>query len=921
METLAQPARAHVPSPGDNCAVAATDLAPGETVCTDGLTLRASGHVFEGHRLAIAPIRKGGHLNSWGLPFGVALRAIAPGEPVANANVLEELRHHHPADRLPPAPNFEDRITPFRFDHARFRPAPPLPPIADPPVFMGYPRADGRGTGTRNHLVFVGVSSLAASFAREAAARFAALADNYANVDGIVAVAHTEGAGRSSPNNRDLLLRCLSRFMVHPNVGAVIAIDHGGEAVDNEQLRAYAAKAGLPLDTVPHAWLSLRDGWETALGRAETLVRQLLPQADAQARTPCPFSDLRLALQCGGSDAFSGLSGNPVAARAAAYTVRCGGAANLAETDELIGAESYVLRTVRNAETATAFLGCIARYKAFAARHGHTAEGNPSGGNRLRGLANIVLKSIGAAAKKHPDCRLEGVIPYGAALPAPGFFFMDSPGNDLESVAGQVASGCNLILFITGNGSITNFPFVPTLKIVTTTARYRLLEREMDFNAGTFLEGTPMDALEADLVDHLRRAASGERTKGERAGHHQTQIWRDWPRGETEGGGRKPEVSGRWSEVTHQPSTITHQPSTISYKPSNIARPSFTALHFGEGSPPAADAVGLIIPTSLCAGQVARMVAERLNREAASFGGTYTRFAALPHTEGCGFAGDDLLRLLMRAFASYATHPNTRSALLLEHGCEKTHNAFVREAFATLGADPDRFGWASIQRNGGIEACTGKIREWFAAQARHPPVPRPTGWEHLSLGLLADPGADEAALELLARLAREVLARNGTVLLAGHCHALVQHVVNHTGLLEPSRECGTVPGTARRMEGEGKVVRIAYAEQPSGTGMHIMETHSTHWVEALVGLGASGTRIIVGANGGDLRQGHPMVPVLLLGNADATSSRDADLAPSEGFAALVERVNQTLSRQYTPRTRQTGNLDFQFTRGADGISM
>src|SRR3712207_1157442 len=105
---------------------------------------------------------------------------------------------------------------------------------------------------------------------------------------------------------------------------------------------------------------------------------------------------------------------------------------------------------------------------------------------------------------------------------------MDSPGNDLESVAGQVASGANMIFFTTGNGSITNFPFVPTIKVVTTTGRYELLSKDMDVNAGAYLDGVPMDELGREMFERTIRAASGEKTVGERAGHAQVSIWRDW---------------------------------------------------------------------------------------------------------------------------------------------------------------------------------------------------------------------------------------------------------------------------------------------------------------------------------------------------------------------------------------------------------
>ena len=160
--------------------------------------------------------------------------------------------------------------------------------------------------------------------------------------------------------------------------------------------------------------------------------------------------------------------------------------------------------------------------------HGVTPEANPSAGNNLRGLYNIVLKSLGAAHKKDPRSRVERVIEYGEPVRGPGFHFMNSPGNDLEGIAGQVASGCNLFLFVTGNGSITNFPFVPTIKITTTTQRHRLLDREMDVNAGRYLDGESMDALTAETLELVIATASGQLTKGERAGHSQVSIWRNW---------------------------------------------------------------------------------------------------------------------------------------------------------------------------------------------------------------------------------------------------------------------------------------------------------------------------------------------------------------------------------------------------------
>ncbi len=326
-------------------------------------------------------------------------------------------------------------------------------------------------------------------------ARLKGVAQAFPNIDGIVAIAHTEGGGTERPNNLDLLLRTLAGYIVNPNVGALLAVDYGTEPLTNAMLEQYMREHQYPLNSLPHQFLTLRGGFQANLEQGETIVRSWLEPVSQMGRTEVPASELKIGLQCGGSDAFSGISSNPLLSCVAKEIVQNGGIANLAETDELIGAESYVLKNVKDLETARRFLDAIERFKERTRWHGTSAEGNPSGGNKFRGLYNIVLKSIGAANKLHPDVRLDYVIEYGERMLQPGFCFMDSPGNDLESVAGQIGAGANMIFFTTGNGSITNFPYVPTIKIMNTTRRYELLSREMDVNAGAYLDGTPMEEL------------------------------------------------------------------------------------------------------------------------------------------------------------------------------------------------------------------------------------------------------------------------------------------------------------------------------------------------------------------------------------------------------------------------------------------
>src|ERR687897_1041843 len=548
-----------LPAPGDNVAIATRRIEAGTRVVCEGSEFTVPHTILEGHRFAVEPVAEGEDLLSWGLPFGKALEDIGPGEYACNEKILRVLRERHGTllrldededpegthDQgggrlpggyrkegldLPGEPNLRDaELEPYVLREETFRPGAQVPPYDEPRTFMGYRRGAGRGVGTRNYIVVMGVTSRLTGFVRALELEMNGVADAYENVDGIVCVAHTEGGEERTPNNLDLLLGTLGGFMVNPNVGAVLVLDHGGEeAVTNSMLGTYLEEHGYPTDDVPHEYMSLEGSFRRDLEKAKSVVQGWLELVDAARRTEEPASQLRIGLQCGGSDAFSGVSANPLVAWVSREVVRNGGIANLAETDELIGAEHYVLKNVKDLETARRFLSTVERFKERVSWHGHTAEDNPSGGNNYRGLYNISIKSIGAAMKKHPDVRIDRIIEYAQRMYESGFYFMDSPGNDLESVAGQVASGANMIFFTTGNGSITNFPFVPTIKVVTTTGRYDLLSKDMDVNAGAYLDGTPMKELGRETFERTLRAASGEKTVGERAGHAQVSIWRDW---------------------------------------------------------------------------------------------------------------------------------------------------------------------------------------------------------------------------------------------------------------------------------------------------------------------------------------------------------------------------------------------------------
>lgn len=880
-----------LPAPGDNVAIATRRLEAGTVLALGGPPRRLAHTVLEGHRFAVRAIAPGEPLLSWGLPFGHALVPLAPGDYVCNRSMLDALAVRRLGVPLPDRPNFADHLVPFQLDEAAFRAAPPTERTAPPRTFAGYRRAGPRGVGTRNYLVILGTTSRTASFARRLAARLQPLARVHPSLDGIVAVAHTEGGGPGEPNNAAEILRALAGFIVHPNVGAVLAVDFGVEPVSNARLRDFMAARGYPLAAVPHAFLSVGRGLAAGLAEGEAIVRRWLPEVAALRRTDEPLAGLRVALQCGGSDAFSGVSGNPLAGAMVHEVVRHGGTGVLCETDELSGAEAYVMRNIRDLATARAVLRHIAAFRERLGWHGVTPESNPSAGNKFRGLYNITLKSLGAVHKKDPRTRIDFVTDYAEPLGAPGFYFMNSPGNDLEGIAGQVGAGCNLFLFATGNGSITNFPFVPTLKVTTTTRRHELLAREMDINAGRYLDGEPMDLLAAEYFDLLVATASGQKTRGELAGHSQTSLWRNWRQTDT--------TQLAAIRARSAPDGKPLQAGPVSARPpGDQAKPH----------PAATERVGLVLPTSMCSAQIARLAAERLNAGGLARAHGLDRFVALPHSEGCGFGGETMYHTLYRTYLGYATHPNVAAALLLEHGCEKIPNDAMRRQFEAAGLPLDRFGWASVQLDGGIEKSLAGVEQWFATRlAAHsaPTAPAP-GLGGLAVGLLSVAPLAAAVSAAFAGLAVKILAGGGTIL-----------VPEGDPLLADPRFTGPLLGQA------APHATLAYGQPLAEPGFHVVATDTDHWVENLTGLGACGAHAFVGAIGDTPQQGHPLLPLLQVAGDNAPAPEDVDLIldRADDAAARIERLLlATVRREHIPAASAGGFVDFQLTRGLLGVS-
>ncbi|HEY3557283.1 MAG TPA: UxaA family hydrolase [Kribbella sp.] len=895
-----------LPEPGDNVAIASRQLDAGTEIELGGTSFTLPHTVLEGHRFVVTPVAQDAALTSWNTAFARASRDLVPGDYVCTPTSLAAVTARG-VEGLPAEPSATNEpLDPFELDESALNFGAQVTSVEQPGTFLGYPREQGPA-GTRNHVVLLATSSRSSGFVTELARRFSHVAAG----DGVVPVAHTEGGEDDVPNNLHFLLATLGGFTLNPNVGAVLIVDTEGDVVSGEAIKNFLAENNYPSIKVPHAYFTRKAGFEHDLTAAGALIEPWLPVVDAQPRVEVPLADLKIALQCGGSDAFSGISANPLAGQVSAEIIRHGGTAVLAETDELIGAEPYVLKNVRDLATAKRFLATIKSFKERVGWHGHTAEGNPSGGNVYRGLYNIVLKSIGAARKLPREVRLDHVIDYGEPLPGDGYIFMDSPGNDLESVAGQIGSGCNLIFFTTGNGSITNFPFVPTLKFVTTSARYERLHAEMDVDAGKYLTGTSMADLTAETFDLVVRVASGEKTAGERAGHSQVSIWRNWKQTAPREG-ISISTDGRMArKLTDLPADDRDAPLDGLPHPglTTDGRTLTNLLKVDDRLVP--EAVGLILPTSLCSGQIALRIAAQAELEKWA-GDAVTRMVALPHTEGCGSSGGASEETFARIMLGYLLHPNTRMALLLEHGCEKTHNDYFRSRLVEAGADPSRFGWASIQGDGGLEAVGGRVKAWFSGFDLLAPVEQSGDLGALTIGLEARGPLSDRTAEALALIGREIVGSGGSVVLSSR-GALLAHDGFRTAAFGTTEAVGPT---------------VAHGQRLAAPGWHVMRMPGTDWMETATGFGATGVQQILAHVAGGTLSAQRFVPVVEFSNDPetvATYGDDLD-AVATGDAAEQARIGldtiaAVASRRLVPKAVASGNIGFQITRGLLGTSM
>ena len=480
--------------PSDNVVTATRALAANAEV--EGIATTAL--VPSGHKVATMAIAQGEAVRKYAQVIGYASQDIAAGDHVHTHN------------------------TEFRNTEADYEFSTDLRPVAIVPkdqrdTFMGYRRENG-SVGTRNYIAIVTSVNCSATAARMIADHFTPdIMAQYPNVDGVAAFVHGTGCGMAGDGDGfEALQRVMWGYARHPNHAGVLMVGLGCEMNQIDWLLdAWGLKQGPLFQTMNIQNVAgLRRTVELGIEK----VAVMLPLANEAERTPCPASELKVALQCGGSDAWSGITANPALGYACDLLVAQGGTGVLAETPEIYGAEHLLTRRAVDRAVGDKLIGLISWWQDYTTRNRGSMDNNPSPGNKKGGLTTILEKSLGAAAKGGTT-PLTGVYRYAETVTAHGFTFMDSPGYDPASVTGQIAGGCNLVCFTTGRGSAFGSKPSPTIKVATNSEMAARMSEDMDVDAGTILSGSVSVAQKGrEIYEMFLAVASGEASKSEAQG-------------------------------------------------------------------------------------------------------------------------------------------------------------------------------------------------------------------------------------------------------------------------------------------------------------------------------------------------------------------------------------------------------------------
>ena len=461
----------------------------------EGQNISSIDDIPFGHKICLKTVNKGDPVIKYDQIIGFASKNINPGEHVHSHNL-----------------EFKDFDRKFKVIEKKS-----IINEKSELFFNGIMRDNGQ-VATRNYIGIISTVNCSATVTKMISEKIkqSNILKDFPNIDGIVPITHSTGCGMNTESEgMQIFQRTIDGFKNHPNFSHVFVLGLGCECAQVDIFKDNVKQH----DRVHFLTIQDEGGTKKIVDKVLSEIKNLLVISNNVKREPLSVNNITLALQCGGSDGYSGISANPALGVAADMLVKQGGSSILSETPEIYGAEHLLINRANKQETADKLIAKIKWWQHYTSINNSSMDNNPAPGNKKGGLTTILEKSLGAVAKGGNSV-LEDVLSYAEPLKNKGFNFMDSPGYDPVSVTGQVASGANVICFTTGRGSCFGCKPVPSLKLSTNTTMYEKMIEDMDINCGTIIEGKEeIEEVGKKIFELVIATASGSSTKSELNGY------------------------------------------------------------------------------------------------------------------------------------------------------------------------------------------------------------------------------------------------------------------------------------------------------------------------------------------------------------------------------------------------------------------
>jgi altronate hydrolase len=480
----------------DNVAVALSDLKQGEKVTVEGVEITINADIPAGHKFALMSIPTDSNIIKYGYPIGHACQDIVQGDWVNEKTIKTNL----------------DGLLDYEYNPHKVSLNIPQQNL----TFKGYKRANGE-VGVRNEIWIIPTVGCVNGTANLLAEKLRMETQNK-NVDAIVSYPHNYGCsqlGEDHENTRKIL----RDMVLHPNAGGVLVVGLGCE---NNQVKAFREMLGKIDESRIKFMETQKVADEDETGMA--LLREIYEVVSKDVRVDIPISELKIGLKCGGSDGFSGITGNPLLGVFSDFLIAQGGTTVLTEVPEMFGAETILMNRCVNKNIFDKTVFLINDFKQYFKNSNQPIYENPSPGNKAGGISTLEEKSLGCTQKCGKSL-VKDVLMYGERLKTKGLNLLSAPGNDLVAATALASSGCQMILFTTGRGTPFG-SFVPTMKISTNTALYNNKPGWIDFNAGKIVENESIEEVKIRFIDYIISVASGEFDNNEKKNYREIAIFK-----------------------------------------------------------------------------------------------------------------------------------------------------------------------------------------------------------------------------------------------------------------------------------------------------------------------------------------------------------------------------------------------------------